>query len=230
MDVFLPKYISSAFNIKNYDVIFDKKKLKKCGFCGENKGFISPKDILISTMKEKELFPDAEAFCIECAFALRNEMFRKNNFIISGQGHSIKYQKMMHADVWNILFSEYEIKKNDGGLKTPYFISLTTSHKKSNVCYGVVNLTKSNTRTVVYEQELITYDIKDKYFSELVYSLYNEYKQTKENILKGEYNVAFLNADEYDKLIELDEQLQVLKDKNLKLFELLVYYVPKKEE
>jgi len=225
MDTNISRMLAGAFSMKDFRIIGDQKT---CAMCGSETGYVLKNEVLLPTTKEKDLFPNAEVFCLPCTFTIRCELFRKFNYIVQGEGRRLRWDSLSHSEVWEYLLKPIEKKMNDGGIKLPYFISLTSSHKKSNVFYGNINYTNSNQRSVVYEQKEIIYDIeKDKIYFDSVYELYNKYNQNKDAIKTGDYFVSKLPETEYNEIMELEENIKQIRGQDL--LNLIVDYVQKGE-
>jgi len=197
----------------------EKKDLKNniCGFCHRAKAVFQLKKAVPSTLLLRGFFY-SDGLCYDCAFVLKYGFFRKNNYIIE---KGAEYKVIKHGDIWdNILMKVID---------PPSFISLTTSYKKHNIFWGEINRTDSDIRYIVYNQHEIKYSIfDDKKYFDIVNSLYNDHKQTKEAIETGNISSSQLSEEEYKQVRDMYRQIS---DKRGTYFmNLLTTYVPKREK
>jgi hypothetical protein len=192
-----------------------KKELKNrvCGYCHREMACIPLKKSVPSTLLLRGFFYN-EGLCKECAHILGYGAFRKSNFVVeSGK----IFTTFKHISIWDGVLKAI--------FKPPYYISLTTSYKKHNLFYTRVNRTNNEKRYLVFNQHEIIYSLKDdmQYF-DIVYSLYNEHKQTKEAIEMGNIVTAYLDNIEYQEVKKLYKKIEHLKGSFF--LNLLVTYVP----
>lgn len=198
-------FISNVFSKEEKEKYkFDKlkKELKDniCSFCHRPQATLPIKKVTPSTLLLRGFFYN-EGLCEDCVFTLKYDLLRKKNYIIEA-GREFKTFK--HTEIWDNVLT----KK----IKPPSFISLTTSYKKHNIFFSEINYTSSHIRHLVFNQQEVIYSLQNdiKYF-DIVYTLYNDYKQTKIAIETGNLITAYLDNKEFGEVKRLYNQISHLK-------------------